>query len=297
MSANAESAGIEPKPNSSKRILRRVLYWATIFTLFLVVAGGLDDAWRKIESPHQHPETTFLDGFRDYVGGLIKQVGKLTPGQVRGTFIDRLESCHYDWSLKCQPIQPLLFDPCLDLPSELCAITTPTTTPDPLDATINCSGVPPERLLDCKKTYRANHPFSPRRRLTHSWLETMRGLPDATWVTAMMVRKAGWLATVIFGASSLFVIISLIAYLIAFIGLSMESRQVDVHALVIICWLLVGVPFLVSGVAWVVQLLMKAVIGFAYGLLSLIVLGIGFGSVLTAILEVKHLRSGLPSKG
>lgn len=344
MSANEESAGNEPKPSWSKRILGRVSYWTTIITLILVVLGGLNETVQKIKSRKQHTEKTFLDGFHDYVKGLIGQIGALSPGQVRGTFFDRLETCHYDWKLRCLPIKPASdyrANPdlpailnCLGVPEERfldCAktyrathlIETPNYSAIPFlfddPATLNCLRVPSERFLDCRETYLATHlteplghnanpfllddsfgPMASRRKLTYPqfWLfpsfptlETVRGLPDAAWETGKRVHNAGWLATAIFGVSSLFVIVSLIAL----IG-SIKSEDWTILTFVIICWLVVGVPYLVSGVAWVVQWLMKAAFGIAYGLLSLVILGVGFGSVLTVILEVKHLQPHLSSK-
>lgn len=284
-----ESAGIEPKPSPSKRILRTFSYWVTIFTLFLVVGKGLNDVWGKITSPQQHTEKTFLDGFRDYVGGLIGQIGALTPGQVRQTFFDRLETCHYGWKLKCQPIHAtLLLDSCEIAPQLPCEYDDP---PDSLKPWLYCVGVPSERLLNCEKDFRATHPFTPRRKLAYAWSETLLGVPDAAWETAKMVHNAGWLATAIFGASSLFVVISFIAMIA-----STKPKDWTIVNFYIICWLVAGVPFLVSGVAWALQWMMKAAFGIAYGLLSLVALGIGFGSVLTVILEIKHLLPRLASK-
>jgi hypothetical protein len=379
-----ESAGIEPKPSRSKRILGRISYWTTIITLILVILGGLNETVQKIKSRKEHTEKTFLDGFQDYVKGLIGQIGALTPGQVRGTFFDRLETCHYGWKLRCQPIKPApdyhsnpdlpAILNCLGVPEERflgCAKTyranhsrepASSYAASPFDpAILNCLGAPSERILDCEKTYRATHlikppdygaipfllndpatlnclavpserfydcrqtylvthltellghngspfpllddtfgPTASRRKLTYPqfWLfpsfptlETVRGLPDAAWETGKTVRKAGWLATAIFGVSSLFAIVSLIAL----IG-SIKSEDWTFLTFVIMCWLVVGVPYLVSGVAWIVQWLMKAVFGIAYGLLSLVILGVGFGSVLTVILEVKHLQPHLSPK-
>jgi len=108
-------------------------------------------------------------------------------------------------------------------------------------------------------------------------LETIRGVPSATWYTLTGVVSAGWLAGLVF-ALALFLAAA------TFVG-AKESQS-----LWPIWFCFVFFPVIVSFFAWIIILVLKAVIFVTTGVIFLLILAFGILSWVMWIKDVWEAR-------